>query len=447
MACGKSWRAVQWARRSVHTTALRRPQHLCDTEPQTIAQVRDQMKSLVGYEGIFGTQGPRPDRSQLASYLAHSQAELPPRRLFDSYDEAVIPLGRDLEVREQYHNAFHRVRFGRLLEDLDTFAVWLAYKHTLLPRNPDPSRSPFGIVTGMVDRIDIENRQLPTDQDMRLRGLVSYVGQSSAEALVLMEQKKRDGPGWDHILEARFVLVARDPVHSKKAILNPLQPDGDEEQALYDDGQASYTARKQWAEDSLFKLPPNPEESRIIHDKFLQTVDPKESVFSVRVKPANSVWMEEAVLKNVHICHPQNRNIHGKIFGGFLMRNAFELAWSNAWLYGGSRPNVLSVDDIKFKRPVEIGSLLMMSARLVFTEGADMQMRVHAEVIDPATRKMETTNTFYFTFRASSGAPVRTVLPKSYAEAMLQLTGRRHYAASRHHQRLLQAQEKTVAPH
>ncbi|XP_055356668.1 acyl-coenzyme A thioesterase 9, mitochondrial-like [Paramacrobiotus metropolitanus] len=446
MACRKSWRAMYHAGRSLHTIALRRPQHLCDTEPQTMAQVRDKTKSLLDYEGIIGTPGPRLDRSQLASYLAQS-TELPARRLFDSYDEAIIPLRRDLEVREQYHNGFQRVRFGLLLEDLDNFAVWLAYKHTLLPRNPDPSKSPFGIVTGMVDRIDIENRQLPLDQDMRLRGLISYVGQSSAEALVFMEQKKSDGPGWDNILEARFVLVARDPVHSRKAILNPLQPDGDEEQALYDDAHASYTARKQWAEDSLFKLPPNQEESRIIHDQFLQTVDPRESVFTVRVKPANTVWMEEAVLKNVHICHPQNRNVHGKIFGGFLMRNAFELAWSNAWLYGGSRPNVLSVDDIRFKRPVEIGSLLMMSAWLVFTEGADMQIRVHAEVIDPATRKIETTDIFHFTFRASSGGPVRTVLPKSYAEAMLQLTGRRHYAASRHHQRLLQEKEKTVVPH
>ena len=57
------------------------------------------------------------------------------------------------------------------------------------------------------------------------------------------------------------------------------------------------------------------------------------SVFSMRLKPVDSVWLEDVKLKNVHICHPQNRNIYGKIFGGFLMRNAFELAWSNAYLH------------------------------------------------------------------------------------------------------------------
>ena len=59
----------------------------------------------------------------------------------------------------------------------------------------------------------------------------------------------------------------------------------------------------------------------------------RESVFSYRVKPANSEWLGDAVLKNVHICHPQSRNIYGKVFGGFLMRNAFELAWVNAYNY------------------------------------------------------------------------------------------------------------------
>lgn len=58
----------------------------------------------------------------MASYLAKSQSDLPSRKLYDSYDEAIIPLSTDLEFREAYHNALHRVRFGRLLEDLDTFA-------------------------------------------------------------------------------------------------------------------------------------------------------------------------------------------------------------------------------------------------------------------------------------------------------------------------------------
>ncbi|GAV06820.1 hypothetical protein RvY_16742-2 [Ramazzottius varieornatus] len=295
--------------------------------------------------------------------LAESQDELPPRRLFDSYDEIIIPLKDNVTKREEYYNAFHKVRFGRLLEDLDMFAVWLTYKHTLSTEDMATARSPMGIVTGMVDRIDVETRDISVEKDIMLRGLVTWVGQSSAETLLLMEQPNDQGE-WVKLLEARFVLVARDPKTSRKALLNPLVPSGKEEELLNTEATGSYTRRRQWMEESLFKMPPNADETKLIHDKFLQTVDPRESVFSYRVKPANSEWLSDAVLKNVHICHPQSRNIYGKVFGGFLMRNAFELAWVNAYMYCGSRPLTLTVDDIKFRRPVEIGSILLMSARV-----------------------------------------------------------------------------------
>lgn len=42
--------------------------------------------------------------------------------------------------------------------------------------------------------------------------------------------------------------------------------------------------------------------------------------FSSRKLPANSVWMEQLKLKNVLVCNPESRNIHNKIFGGWLMR-------------------------------------------------------------------------------------------------------------------------------
>lgn len=34
----------------------------------------------------------------------------------------------------------------------------------------------------------------------------------------------------------------------------------------------------------------------------------------------------------------QERNLHGRVFGGFLMRRAFELAFSTAYLFAGTRP-------------------------------------------------------------------------------------------------------------
>lgn len=39
----------------------------------------------------------------------------------DSYNEAIIPIGADEILREKYINFYGGIRFGRIMEDLDTF--------------------------------------------------------------------------------------------------------------------------------------------------------------------------------------------------------------------------------------------------------------------------------------------------------------------------------------
>ena len=65
------------------------------------------------------------DASVFEMPLPSSQAELPARSMSHSYTEAVIPIGSDLKLREKYVNFHNNVRFGRILEDLDTMAGWL----------------------------------------------------------------------------------------------------------------------------------------------------------------------------------------------------------------------------------------------------------------------------------------------------------------------------------
>ncbi|CAH2319386.1 Hypothetical predicted protein [Pelobates cultripes] len=138
--------------------------------------------------------------------------------------------------------------------------------------------------------------------------------------------------------------------------------------------------------------------------------------------------MEDAKLKGLEICHPQQRNIFNRIFGGFLMRKAYELGWATACSYGGSRPYIVAVDDIMFQKPVEIGSLLFLSAQVCYTHGNYMQVRVHSEVSDPVTREHHTTNIFHFTF--SSEEEVPRIVPQTYGESMLYLDGKRHFNAA-----------------
>ncbi|KAI6210229.1 Acyl-coenzyme A thioesterase 10, mitochondrial [Aphelenchoides besseyi] len=59
-----------------------------------------------------------------------------------------------------------------------------------------------------------------------------------------------------------------------------------------------------------------------------------------------------------------------------------------------------------------------------------MQVSVEAQVLDVEKQKCELTNTFQFTFKAEGSVPF--VMPKSYADGIVYLNGRRHFNRSAH---------------
>ena len=77
--------------------------------------------SLVGSEATWGDGGPI-NKATLSSYLKKNQQDLVKHTMKESYAEAIIPLGDQPELRNRYSNFQQAVRFGRLLEDLDTMA-------------------------------------------------------------------------------------------------------------------------------------------------------------------------------------------------------------------------------------------------------------------------------------------------------------------------------------
>ena len=59
--------------------------------------------------------------------------------------------------------------------------------------------------------------------------------------------------------------------------------------------------------------------------------------------PINSTY-----LSNTFICQPQQRNMYGRIFGGFLMRRAYEIAFATAHMFAGCRPQFIQVGEVRF---------------------------------------------------------------------------------------------------
>lgn len=93
-------------------------------------------------------------KAHTAQYLPKNQNELPKRTMNDSFTSALIPLSTDLKLREQYLSFMGHVRYGRLLEDMDIFAVMVAQNHIKNPKVPPGGVSPYTLVTVLVDSIE-----------------------------------------------------------------------------------------------------------------------------------------------------------------------------------------------------------------------------------------------------------------------------------------------------
>uniref|UniRef100_A0A8C8Z8A3 Acyl-CoA thioesterase 9 n=1 Tax=Prolemur simus TaxID=1328070 RepID=A0A8C8Z8A3_PROSS len=388
--------------------------------------VRDKLREVVGASTNWRDHvKAMEERKLLHSFLAESQKALPPRRMKDSYIEVLLPLGSEPELREKYLTVQNTVRFGRILEDLDSIGVLICYMHVKIA---SVKMSPLSIVTALVDKIDMCKKSLSPEQDIKFCGHVSWVGKTSME--VKMQMFQLHGDEFSPVLDATFVMVARDSENKGPAFVNPLIPESPEEEELFKQGELNKGRRIAFSSVSLLKMAPSTEEKTTIHEICLQmfyfsAVKPWTISFQSRILPPNAVWMENSKLKSLEICHPQERNIFNRIFGGFLMRKAYELAWVTACSFSGSRAFVVAVDDIMFQKPVEVGSLLFLSSQVCFTQNNYIQVRVHSEVASLQDTEHMTTNVFHFTFMSEKEVPL--VFPRTYGESMLYLDGQRHF--------------------
>ncbi|KAK9887403.1 hypothetical protein WA026_022339 [Henosepilachna vigintioctopunctata] len=362
------------------------------------------------------------DRSYLAKYVPKLE-DLPTRSMQDSFMEGLIPLSTDEQLQEKYITFLGHVRIGRLLEDMDLFAVFVACKHIYAPTIPDGVLSPYTLVTAAVDQIDFTDFLPKPNEDIKLSGHVSWVGRSSMEVVVWLEQQLHGN--WHKITRALFVIAARDPTNKKAAVVNQLNPVNQYEREMFEGGVARNNRRKKNSREHVSKVVPTAEEQQIIHDLYVSTSEIDEFVINQAKFPSGLIAMDKCTISNVIFSHPEDRNIHNTVFGGFIMRTASELAWILGYQFSKYRPLSRSISDITFDAPIAVNSLIQMEARVVYTHLQYYQIIVFVKVLDPIKGQASKSNTFHFTFESPD--LVKQVYPKSYHEAMLYIDGRRHF--------------------
>ena len=88
-------------------------------------------------------------REHLMKHVPTSPDDLPPRSMQDSFTSAIIPLSSDISLREKYLGFLGNVRIGRLMEDMDMFAVWVVHQHISLPNLEPGVHVPYTFVTSV----------------------------------------------------------------------------------------------------------------------------------------------------------------------------------------------------------------------------------------------------------------------------------------------------------
>ncbi|KAF9663070.1 hypothetical protein SADUNF_Sadunf17G0000300 [Salix dunnii] len=371
-----------------------------------------------------------------------SETELVAKSPSKSRTSICYKFSSDYILREQYRNPWNKIRMGKMVEDLDALAGTISYKHCY---NDDGSTRPLLLVTASVDRIVLK-KPILVDADLTIDGAVTWVGRSSMEIQmeVIQPTEGATNPLDAVALVANFTFVARDTKTGKSAIVNQISPETDKEKLLWEEAEERNKMRKKKRAEK--KRDPENEDTERLNALLSEG---RVFIDMPALADRDSILIQDTRHENTFICQPQQRNIHGRIFGGFLMRKAFELAFSNAYAFAGAAPRFVEVDHVDFFKPlslardmVDVGNFLRLKSCVLYTELENpaeplISVEVVAHVTRPELRSSEiqwklailvltngkqVSNKFYFTFTVlheaiKDGLRIRNVVPATEEEA------------------------------
>lgn len=292
------------------------------------------------------------------------------------------------------------IRFGKLLETLDKVAenTALAYVHRFYPG--------ARVVTAAIDSIVIRN-PADTKHDLVFSAQINHIGKSSMEVGIRVE---RLGEGLGHLATCYFTMVARSTEGGagKSLVLPPLQYVQELDKKRYHKAEA----RRQKYREGLVKAEEMPSLDEYLFLKKLHKEQEAEHF--------NGIRAGALVLQSILRAYPEQENVPKTIFGGYLIRKAYELASLAAELVAPDRVVPSQVNRINFDQPVLLGDQLKFTARVVYTGRTTVTVQADIERSNCSAGDKFLSNSCLFTFRNVGSdmtpQPVPFIYPVTYAE-------------------------------
>ncbi|EAR99776.1 acyl-CoA thioester hydrolase CGI-16 (macronuclear) [Tetrahymena thermophila SB210] len=332
----------------------------------------------------------------------------------NSWVQLNIPITSNEVVQSTMFRFDNQIRIGRLLEFLDLFAGYIGYKHCQL----DKFAQKLTLVTACVDNVEFYS-DLSTQKDIYLKGYVTYVGRTSIEVKIDMYQPSDKGEE-DLVGTSYFLMVARNSQDHSKSVEVPklsFENEFNKDACLYREqiGFQNQKARKLKSQMSFQTAEPGNQESKLLHSFF---INPQNYLKHLPI--------QDTKIESIQLMQYQYRNIHMKIFGGFLMRRLIEIGWVCGHLHikGVESPKMVYLSDIQFHYPVEIGSMVSFKSHVCYTQNNFMDVKIQAEVINPKNRSLnQKTTEMHLILECKNDVP--PVYPQQYDHGIMYLEGKR----------------------
>jgi acyl-coenzyme A thioesterase 9 len=373
---------------------------------------------------------PMADHLELHAYAKDWAVSGSPRA---SLLQCRFPLASDELLRNSVMDVtnWSTFRLGKFYETVDALTADVGYRHcaTSQQEKEDPS---INLVTaGHYHSRKIKRTDL--GRDVYLRSYLTYVGSSSMEVRTdALQYRPEDGQ--DELVNVcHTIMVALDKtthqsITKSGRTLNPLIVVADHQDELDRVALArQHQEIRRMRGMTTLQLrypsssPPVAKEMQDLH-KLHQRQKEATSVEQLLPRVCDFTFRSSTII------YPENRNVHGKLFGGFVMGEAQNLAQYTATCFAKGAPIVpLGIDEAIFLQPISIGDLVTFTARLVHATNQTCRVLVVVEVRDPAdtSRDPLRSNRLMFVF---GGANFRTgVLPDRYGEILMQIDAKRRH--------------------
>ncbi|HJW08172.1 MAG TPA: hotdog domain-containing protein [Holophagaceae bacterium] len=317
-----------------------------------------------------------------------------------------LPLGSDPALRREFMlvdgELVGNLRFGKLLEVLDKMAEEVALHYARL------SHPEARVVTAAVDQIQV---LAPADisRDLALKARINFVGRTSMEVGIRAEHPaEADGRPAVHIASCYFTMVARSGDETRSIQVPAFQPEDD-------------LARQRWDKAA---------ERREVHRRALgeaqeppsrEAFELLQALHAAQEAPGfGGLLARDLVASGWERMYPEQENVPRKIFGGYIIRKAYEQSSICAELVAPDRPVIVSVNRINFNQPVRMGDKLHFRSRVVYSGGASLCVETDILRISRDHSQAALSNTCVFTFvnvdEALRPRPVPQIHPTTYKE-------------------------------